>query len=623
MDLLEPNIDLSQVPQPEKFDFEAWKAQDLSSLPPPTVPPISTATPQPLTITGGAGGVLPSTQTQVPPPSEGYNSLLNTLNPPSQPAFQDYKAPATAPISTATPQPEKPVHHDAVGREIEGERKFAIPSGETQDSLQSQEMTQPQFIEDTQTQSQYSSQKTLYDKKDVNEFDSAISNVKRAQDGISSIMKSLDNDPEIKKQIGKVAATSMSLEDMLDPNSENFKNFTETVSKAKAEMDKAEADLAEFQKEAKVDPDKYMREMPSTKKSMLAIAALLEGTGAIMAAQGGMMLPTGVISKQLQDGINRDIALQKDELASKEKGLATDANRYAKNLALLKDERAAELKTKADMLTASKMTLDNLRSKYQDQLNSAEADKIAAGLDMELAKTKLEMNKKLVSNSTQTITKKTPLSTVDVKKQAEAQKALNELQETEVPLFGKHKVEAYSKDEAKGLREDLAAYEGIMGMLETMKQLESEEGYAMYGTDAAALGNALSADFLLLKKNLEKLGVLSESDKGIIEDLLANPTSISLKGARAKIENQILQATNKITSNLNAKTKVGENRFLEKDLYGLVVPSAKKRATETLNKVLDYNKGNATALTNQPKQPSAPKGKTSIEDRVWGMGVGR
>jgi len=615
MDLLEPNIDLSQVPQPEKFDFDAWKKDQLSSIPMPL------STPTPLPITGAPTDSL-NTVAPVPTPplSNEYVSILDSLNPPTKPIGFQPPVGGVAPTAQPTQVANKPVKFDAVGREIEGERKFAVSSGETQDafqsqeSMQSQESIQPQYFEDTQTQSNYSSQSTIYNPKDVKDFDKAISRVKTAQEGISSIMKGVENDPEINKQIGKVAAISMSLEDTLDPNSESFKSFTENVNKAKAEMEKSEKDLADFQKEAKVDPDRYMREMPSTKKSMLAIATLLEGTGAIMAAQGGMMLPTGVISKQLQDGINRDIALQKDELNSKEKGLTTEANRFAKNLALLKDDRSAELKTKADMLTAAKMSLDNLRAKYQDKLNSAEADKITAGLDMDLAKTKLELNKQLVSKSVQTVTKKIPITQggVDykgVKDKADAQKAVKELEETDVPIFGKYKVEAYSKDEAKGLREELNMYENIMGTLETMRMLESEEGYAMYGTDAGALGAALKADFLLTKKNLEKLGVLSESDKDIIDDLLTDPTSHAFKNARAKIENQIHQATGKVVASLNSKTKVGKTRFLDKDLSSLVEPIAKKRATAGLNRVLEYNKNPAPQppVTNKSQTYETPK----------------
>jgi len=596
-------MNLTGVRQPEYFDFDAWKKDQLSSIPMPM------STPTPLSITGAP---TDSTNTVSPVPtlplSNEYTSMLDSLNPPTKPiVFQPPVGETAQPAQVA----DEPAKYDAVGREVEGERKFAVPSGESQDAFQSQESIQPQYLEDTQTQSNYSSQSTIYNPKDVGEFDKAISSVKTAQEGISSIMKGVENDPEIKKQIGKIASTSMSLEDMLDPNSESFKSFTENVNKAKAEMEKSEKDLADFQKEAKVSPDRYMREMPSTKKSMLAIATLLEGAGAIMAAQGGMMLPTGVISKQLQDGINRDIALQKDELNSKEKGLTTEANRFAKNLALLKDDRSAELKTKADMLTASKMSLENLRAKYQDKLNSAEADKITAGLDMELAKTKLELNKRLVSNSVQTSTKKIPIAQdyKGVKEQAEAQKAMKELEETDVPIFSKYKVEAYSKDEAKGLREELNMYENIMGTLETMKMLESGEGYAMYGTDAGALGAALKADFLLTKKNLEKLGVLSESDKDIIDDLLADPTSHAFKSARAKIENQIHQATGKIVASLNSKTKVGKTRFLDKDLSSLVEPIAKKRATAGLNRVLEYSKNQApqTPVTNRVQTYEGPK----------------
>ena len=579
------NLDLSNVPSPETNDFYGGNVPLSEEFPQePYVNPLDSLT----SIAPPAfqnyqapqmQGVTPPSPQATPPPSDG--GPIGDMATPMTPAFQNYQAPNT------TTQPKEDIKEEPTDK-----KTYYTPTGGVKEevSTTTPTTTDPFVTSGITTQTSSNTSQTIYGKQDKANYEKAINNYRQAQDAIGGIMKKINNDPEIVKQVARIASTSLELQDMLDPNSENFKSFTNKVNEAKTNIEKAEQDLAEFQKEAKVDPNRYAHNMSNTGKAIKMIAKMLEGFGAAMALRGGVQIPTGMVSKQLQQSIDQDIALQKDELASKEKGLTTDVNRYSKNLALLKDERAAELKTKSDMLTVTKMSLDNLKAQYQGQMDEAEFQKVQSGLDLEIAKTNLEMNKRLVNTSVNTtVTKERRqgqgIDAGEIKKRADAEEAMKGLSERDVPLFNKYKLEAYSKEEAKDLRDQMASYEGVMSMLETMKKLEAEYGNEMLPTDAKALGDSLAADFLLLKKNLEKLGVLSEADKDIITDLLKTPKKDWLKTARVTIENQLAQSTNKMASTLNSKTKVGENRVSETFLYDNVKPIAQKRADEVFKRV--------------------------------------
>lgn len=569
-------------------------------------------------------GVSPQIETQTPSLGiQGSPSDLNLPIPSKSPVSKPPENPILAPYLTQGPTgfplnenptykpPEKKsdsllpegMKNDAMGQEMLKDTPVAIPSGEAGkkvDTLNPMDAinSMPDFINYTETQTSSNTSQNVYGKKDKADYEQSVDNFKQAQSAIKGLMEKVDNDPKINNQISKVASASFDLQDILDPESEKFKTFTSQVTDAKNKIEEAEKDLAEFQKEAKVDPRRYTDNMTNTSKALTMLAVALEGVGSAMAARGGLNLPTGVIGRQLQDAIDSDIMLQKDELASKEKGLTTDVNRYAKNLAMLKDERAAELKTKSDMLMVTKTTLDNMKMKYQGQFDMAEQDKITAGIDMQIAQTTMDLNKRIVNSSIQTSTKpiENPYKKAlmgegkdwkDVKAEADAKASVKGLEETDVPLFGATKVEAYSKDEAKELRSDMASYEGVMSMLATMEELDKQYGFeAMPNSDAKALGKAMANDFLLLKKNLEKLGVLSESDKDIIESLLRNPTSDMLRRGITLVKNQQVQSTNKIVNNLNSKTKVGDARFTDKWVLEQVSPLARKRADYTLKTVL-------------------------------------
>lgn len=94
------------------------------------------------------------------------------------------------------------------------------------------------------------------------------------------------------------------------------------------------------------------------------------------------------------------------------------------------------------------------------------------------------------------------------------------------------------REEAAGFRTSLASAQELSQAANRMRALIKAHGSELYGPKRAEMAN-LSRDMLLKMKDLAKLGVLSQSDEGILNDLIPNPTG--MQGATTSNESMLAQ----------------------------------------------------------------------------------
>ena len=213
-------------------------------------------------------------------------------------------------------------------------------------------------------------------------------------------------DPETATKFQRYLAANISVEDALNPTGAGAEKFFQDIKKIRGNIDKANEDLVKFQEEAKVDPERYLKNMPAAERFASTLSIFLEDLAMAKSAGKGVAAPPiGLLQEQLNRAIDRDIAFQKEELASKGNAKVSAVNRYKENLALLGSERAAEIKTKMDYIGATLAVYESMIKEKQGKIDMAMAEEALAKqrYDYELEKAKL------ASETVKTVTEKKPM----------------------------------------------------------------------------------------------------------------------------------------------------------------------------------------------------------------------
>jgi hypothetical protein len=140
----------------------------------------------------------------------------------------------------------------------------------------------------------------------------------------------------------------------------------------------------------------------------------------------------------------------------------------------------------------------------------------------------------------------------------EAEKVANKNLEMEVPGYDQTGAVRPQLTEVKALRNAAAASKTLLDNVEKMKNLVSKYGSFEAGGVGGAEMKALARDIQLDAKNedLYKLGVLTGKDLNILEDIIADPSSISSLFTRDKTrESELDTFTNSIKSRLKNKAE--------------------------------------------------------------------
>jgi hypothetical protein len=328
---------------------------------------------------------------------------------------------------------------------------------------------------------------------------------------VANFKKALGDNQEIAAEYFRGVAARTTLEDILDPNSDGFKTFAKEMKDTAQKMQIARADLEDYQKKAKADPNRYWRETPALEHVFNGIAMLMEGNVAAAATRAGMSMPTGMVQQRIDKAIQDDLNRQKEEFKSGEAARENTINRFRDNMKILGDERAATIKTSLEFIDQSKGKIEMLMKdpKFQNQSDQLLLREQLLNLEEQAALKGIELKKTLMREQTE----RKPLmpkqlSPEDVRKD-------NELNITVLGVPNRVR----SAEDAKYMKDRSAAAEQAIATVRAMKQVREQMdlGYVpMAGglSKLKQLGDVLKSNLQLQLKQNYNLGTL---DKGSVD----------------------------------------------------------------------------------------------------------
>lgn len=268
-------------------------------------------------------------------------------------------------------------------------------------------------------------------------------------------------------------------------------------------LDQVKSDLAS----TKVDPSRIWKEKGTG--SMIA-AAIMQGLGAFASARwniAGGDLPAKIISQ----AVDRDIEAQKEEIAKKKGLVDAESNVYQMMRQRFGDDRLAESATRQYLFEGAKLRLDQLGAKYQGAEAQAKVGQLKGALDVEQQKDAM-------------LFAKTAADIYDTKA-----KSANLNADKYVPSLQQYALTAEDAKEMKKASSDLAS---VKSGLSRLKEIRSKYGSEIANRPVVKEAKTIATDMLLKYKNIAQLGVLSESDKELLDRLIpADPTQFEWTGS--------------------------------------------------------------------------------------------
>ena len=174
--------------------------------------------------------------------------------------------------------------------------------------------------------------------------------------------KALEGQAEVlKTQAQEMAAKEQEMADMADRRVRGMElmkeRHDEATARAEAEIRNAERMVTSHE----IDPNRAFKTTGARVGSAIAIAMSALGQG--MSGRAG----PNTAYKIINDAINRDIDLQKEELRTRKDVLRNKNNLYANMMAKFGNERSAELATAKAGMTAAVQRLEALKATHKSQ----------------------------------------------------------------------------------------------------------------------------------------------------------------------------------------------------------------------------------------------------------------
>ncbi len=290
---------------------------------------------------------------------------------------------------------------------------------------------------------------------------------------------------------------------------ENEKNMVDTAQKEARRQQltddyfqKYESAINDFST-AKVDPKHYWADKSTGERITAAIAIALGAAGRALNPKLGQNSALEFINKQ----IDRDIDMQKDQIAQKGTTANMRSNLLSQMRAKFEDTRQAENATRQVML-------QNVELKMKSAIAGTKGEEAKARGAAALGK--LEEEKQRVILENQKIMKDKVNATMvdEATQKGQLDNILFENPEMRKTYVPGVKGFAVSEAIARDLTEGQTAYENIRGMLQELKSLREQVGVEGYDSAAAIRAREIQKDFLSEYKNAKKFGAL---DKGVQE----------------------------------------------------------------------------------------------------------
>ena len=303
---------------------------------------------------------------------------------------------------------------------------------------------------------------------------------------------------------------------LLDVAAEQVKQFDQKVFEL-SEQRKQAADahlqrLNEMQKEVEaksvINPNRYWESRSTGQKIAGLIGIMFGAVGASMAGRGGENPAMAILNK----AIDADIDAQKSAYQNAKGNLGDKQNAYAMAMNELGNQQGALLAAKSSALSQVEMQMKSIAARAGSQEAKAKAQ-IAIG---QVQEEKAKLNAALMQ-SVQGSTAARQAATSGVE---DPNLLPDEIRKRSVKMPDGLWRPAVTEQAAKTVGEVLASATPLKGILSQMRELNNPAlPYSVVKEKAAAL----RTEYILLKKNVEQLGVLSETDKALIEDTLGNP----------------------------------------------------------------------------------------------------
>ncbi len=276
----------------------------------------------------------------------------------------------------------------------------------------------------------------------------------------------------------------------------------------KDQMSKIEQIQKEKAAQGEINPNRYWENKGTGGKVTSAIAIMLGALGGVMTGQGGNAA-MDIINK----AIDNDIKAQQDAYEKTKGKLADAQSTYAMTMNQFGDKELAVLNSKASALQAADFKLKSIAAKSNSGVVRAQADIQSGKIQEEIGKLNLAMKMQVA---------KTGMSREALNGSGVEDPGLlpEDLQKRAVKMPNGLYKPAINEQAAKDINEVSIAASSMKNILGQMRELNNP---ALPYSEKTALADALKTEYILQKKTAEKLGVLSQVDKEMVESTLGNP----------------------------------------------------------------------------------------------------
>ncbi len=259
---------------------------------------------------------------------------------------------------------------------------------------------------------------------------------------------------------------------------------------------------------AEINPNRFWENKTTGGKITSAIAIMLGALGGVMTGQGGNAA-MDIINKS----IDQDINAQKDAYEKGRTRLQDEKSTYATVMDEYGNKEMATLAARASNLQAVDLKLKAIAARTNSGQARAQAEIKSGEIQEEIGK----LNMGIGMQAAKTAAVRGAMSGPGVE---DPGLLPEDMQKRAVKMPNGLYKPAINEQAAKDINEISIAADSMKNILGKMKELNSP---ALPYSEKIALAGALKTEYILQKKTAEKLGVLSQVDKEMVESTLGDP----------------------------------------------------------------------------------------------------
>lgn len=295
----------------------------------------------------------------------------------------------------------------------------------------------------------------------------------------------------------------------LDASEQNIKSIQKereaAILENEKKIDESTKDLAGF----KIDNERLWKNKSTGSKVLTALGLALSVLGGPEAVARTNQLIQGQIDRDIQD--------QKDEYGIKKEGVENQKGIYARLMDKYKDKEKAEIGTQLYYLNKAKAQNDSLVSRTGSALAKKNGELQSAQFQSKIDVLRTQLGLTIASSA--------------AKNQVKADDIIPDnytpRDDEERKRYVRGVGLATDSESAKGLRTDLANFNQFNDKITQLIKLRQDFGSETLPSETKGIMKQLATEALLAKKSSAKLGVMSDSDRALLEDIVADPTSFN------------------------------------------------------------------------------------------------